>query len=92
MSDTTFPTQTPNKSPFGLFDNPVVRKWLNLILPAAVLLVLVAQLVDQSIPQIDYAVYTDPAFKIVAGIAALFGVSVTLPNVPGGFAADKSLH
>jgi len=81
----SFPTTTPNTSPLGLFDNPLVRKWINAILPSAVLLVLVAQLVDQSIPAIDFAYITDPAFKISAGLAALFGVVVTLPNVPGGF-------
>lgn len=88
MTDTTtpaFPTQTPNTSPLGLFDNPLVRKWLNVLLPTAVLLVLVAQLVDQSIPEIDFAFITDPTFKIVSGLAAVFGVAVTAPNVPGGF-------
>lgn len=82
---TPYPTTTPNTSPLGLFDNPLVRKWVNLILPTAVVLVLLAQLVDQSIPELDYAYITDPAFKIVAGLAALFGLTTTVPNVPGGF-------
>ena len=79
MADHEYPaTETPNV----VISNPSVRKATNVALGVAGVLLTIAVIIDAAIPEIDYATITDPATKIVLGIAALFGLAVTTPNVP----------
>lgn len=80
-----FPTQTPNTSPLGWFDNPLARKWINATVATASVLVTVAWISDAAIDAFDISAYVDPAIKILLGVSGLFGIAVTTPNVPGGF-------
>lgn len=78
MSHTAAPTETPNV----VVENPTIRRYANIALGVAGTIVTAAVIVDLAIPAIDYAFITDPASKIVLGFAALFGLAVTVPNIP----------
>lgn len=75
MSDAHY---TPNV----IVENPKIRRGVNVFLGIAGTIVTLAVIVDTAIEQIDVSAYTTPAGAILLGIASLFGLSVTVPNVP----------
>lgn len=78
MSHVTNPANTPNV----VISNPKVRQITNVVLGVAGTILTLAVIVDLAIPEIDYSFITTPATQIVLGVAALFGLAVTTPNVP----------
>lgn len=77
MSD-LMPVETPNV----VIENPKIRRGVNVFLGVAGVIVTIAWIVDMSIEQIDISNLVSPATQILVGISALFGLSVTVPNVP----------
>jgi hypothetical protein len=69
-------------TPNVVIENPNVRKVVNVVLGTAGIIISAATIVDLAIEPIDYAFITGPAATIVLGLAGLFGLSVTVPNVP----------
>ena len=77
MSNTT-PTQTPNV----VVENPNIRRAANIVLGVVGLVVGTAVVVDASTPAFDISAITTPVFTGYAYLASLFGLAVTLPNIP----------
>jgi hypothetical protein len=75
---TTDPTQTPNV----VVSNPNVRRAANIVLGVIGLLIGTAVVVDASTPAFDISAITTPIFTGYAYLASLFGLAVTLPNIP----------
>lgn len=78
MSHVNPPANTPNVR----IENPDARRWIGNGLAWISAALAVAVLVDNSIPQLDYAFVTGPAALIVAGLFSIFQLGVTSPNVP----------
>jgi len=77
MSNTN-PTETPNV----VVANPNVRRAANIVLGVIGLVVGTAVVVDASTPAFDISEITTPVFTGYAYLASLFGLAVTLPNIP----------
>jgi hypothetical protein len=75
-------TPDPVITPNVVVSNPVTRRVVNNVLGYAGTAVSIAVIVDSAIPQIDISAFTVPAITIIAGIAGLFNLIVTVPNIP----------
>lgn len=71
-----------NYTPNVVLENPKIRRGVNVFLGIAGTIVTIATIVDINITEIDISAYTTPSAGILLGISALFGLSVTVPNVP----------
>lgn len=71
-------TETPNV----VISNPHVRKIATAVVTVAAVAVGAASVLDLASPELDWATWTAPASAVTLFLAGVFGVSVTLPNVP----------
>lgn len=69
-------------TPNVVIENPKIRRGVNVFLGIAGTIVTIATIIDINVTQIDISAYTTPAAGILLGIASVFGLSVTTPNVP----------
>jgi hypothetical protein len=74
----TEPTKTPNV----VVSNPDIRRAANIVLGVIGIVVGTAVVVDGSSPAFDISAITTPVFTGYAYLASLFGLAVTLPNIP----------
>lgn len=72
------PTETPNV----VVQNPDIRRAANIALGVIGIVVGTAVVVDGSTPAFDISAITTPVFTGYAYLASLFGLAVTLPNIP----------
>lgn len=76
----TIASTTPNV----VVQNPAVRKVAGVVLGIAGILLPVLLAVDAATEAFDLAAFTTPALAGVSALAGVFGLSVTVPNVPSG--------
>lgn len=72
------PTETPNV----VVENPNIRRGANIVLGVVGILVGTAVVVDGSTDAFDISAITTPIFTGYAYLASIFGLAVTLPNIP----------
>lgn len=78
MADHVGPSETPNV----VINDPQVRKYATAGITIASVIVGAASVLDLASEDIDWASVTTPASALVLFLAGVFGVAVTLPNVP----------
>lgn len=78
MSNTEQPTETPNV----VIESPSIRRVLNLVIAGAGLALGTTIVVDLATPAFDVSAWTDPITAGLLYVAAAFGISVTVPNIP----------
>lgn len=81
MSD---PNSHPSETPNVVVSNPHVRKVATAVIATSAIVVGAAVTLDLASPEIDWSVFTTPASALTLFLAGIFGVSVTVPNVPKG--------
>jgi len=74
------PAETPNV----VVQNPSVRKAANVVLGVLGIAVGTAVVVDAATPAFDITAITTPVTVGYAYLASVFGLAVTLPNIPAG--------
>ena len=72
---------TPTETPNVVVQNPTVRKAAGIIL-GAVGIALGTVVVDGAAPAFDLTEYTGPTTAGYLYLSSLFGLAVTVPNVP----------
>lgn len=80
MSENHTPSETPNV----VVSNPHVRKVATTVIASVAIIVGAAVTLDLASPELDWAAFTNPASALTLFLAGIFGVSVTVPNVPKG--------
>lgn len=78
MADHVAPSETPNV----VIADPRVRKYATASITIASVIVGAASVLDLASPELDWATVTTPASALILFLAGIFGVAVTLPNVP----------
>lgn len=78
MSETPTPSETPNV----VIHDPRVRKVATATITVSSIIVGAASVLDLASPELDWSAVTSPASAVVLFLAGVFGVAVTLPNVP----------
>lgn len=69
-------------TPNVVVSNPAVRRVVNIVLGVAATVTTIAVVIDTALPQIDIMEFTKPAGLIILGIAGVFNLAVTVPNIP----------
>ena len=69
-------------TPNVVVQNPVVRRWAQIILSTVGLILSSAMVLDNSIPGSDWSAWTNPAFALYGFLAATFGLAIITPNIP----------
>jgi hypothetical protein len=72
------PTDTPNV----VVKNPAIRKVVNIVLGAALIIFPAAGVLDAASPELDFSQWLVPALAVTSFLAGVFGIAVTTPNVP----------
>lgn len=78
MADHAGPSETPNV----VIADPTVRKYATAAITISSVIVGAASVLDLASPELDWATVTTPASAVILFLAGVFGVAVTLPNVP----------
>lgn len=73
---------TPSETPNVVIADPRVRKVATAIIATAGIIIGAAATLDMASPEVDWAALTVPASAVTLFLAGIFGVTVTLPNVP----------
>lgn len=71
-------------TPNVVVQNPTVRRYANIVLSAAGLILGTLVAVDGATTAFDLTAFTIPAFVGYGWLAGAFGLAVTTPNVPRG--------
>jgi hypothetical protein len=69
-------------TPNVVVQNPMVRRWAQIILSIVGLTLSSIMVLDNSIPSADWSAFTVPAFALYGFLAATFGIAVITPNIP----------
>lgn len=75
-------TPTPSETPNVVIADPRVRKVATATIATAGIIIGAASALDLASPELDWSTFTGPAAAVTLFLAGVFGVSVTLPNVP----------
>ena len=75
-------THLPNETPNVVVANPTVRRYANIFLGAVGIILGAVVVADASSPLFELGQYTGPAFAVYGFLAGVFGLAVTVPNVP----------
>ncbi|KQQ65691.1 hypothetical protein [Microbacterium sp. Leaf320] len=79
---------TPTETPNVVVQNPTVRKTAGIVLGAVGIALGTVVVVDGAAPAFDLTEYTGPITAGYLYLSSLFGLAVTVPNVP---ASPRSL-
>ena len=71
-----------DKTPNVVVENPTVRRWAQLILSIAGLVLSSALVLDSQMPGVDWSTWINPAWALYGFLAATFGLAVITPNIP----------
>lgn len=88
MANLDAPTETPNV----VVQNPAVRKAAGIILGALGLALGTVVVVDGATPAFDLTAVTTPVTAGYLYLSSVFGLVVTVPNVPGSQAPRRDLR
>lgn len=77
-NNNNLPTHTPNV----VVENPHVRKVMNWVLGAALVVLPAVQILDALSEAVDWIEFTSPATGVVAFLAGVFSLGVINPNIP----------
>lgn len=69
-------------TPNVVVENPTVRRWAQLILSIAGLVLSSALVLDSQMPTVDWSTWINPAWALYGFLAATFGLAVITPNIP----------
>lgn len=69
-------------TPNVVVENPVVRKWAQLILSIVGLVLSSALVLDSQMPDVDWSFWINPSYALYGFLAATFGLAVISPNIP----------
>lgn len=75
---------TPTETPNVVVQNPNVRKVAGIVLGAIGIALGTVVVVDGAAPAFDLTEYTGPITAGYLYLSSLFGLAVTVPNVPTG--------
>lgn len=73
---------TPTETPNVVVQNPTVRKTAGIVLGAVGIALGTVVVVDGAAPAFDLTDYTGPVTAGYLYLSSLFGLAVTVPNVP----------
>lgn len=75
-------TDSSHYTPNVVVADPRVRKVANIILGVALIVFPAAAVLDATSPGLDFSVWLIPATAVTSFLAGLFGVFVTVQNIP----------
>lgn len=76
-------------TPNVVVENPTVRKYMQIILSIAGLVLSSALVLDSQIPGADWSAWLNPAYALYGFLAATYGLAVISPNIPKSHTPTK---
>ena len=78
----TTPEPKPTETPNVVISNPSVRRVIGWIVGLGAVALPVVMVVDAEVDVFDLRTWTRPLVAAVSTLAGIFGLTVTLPNIP----------
>ena len=75
-------TPAPQNTPNVVVQSPHVRKIMNVVLGAALVILPSCAVLDAASPELDFASWLVPATSVTSFLAGVFGLAVITPNIP----------